>query len=501
MALGGTAIASGRAEPEHTHRTNAEYEQEECKQGTVVQAKYRGTTADQREMHALGRVQELQRNFKFVSVLGFGCTLIGTWEFFLGLIAFGLTDGGTAGLIYGFLVVLAGFMCVYLSIAEMASMAPTSGGQYHWVSQFAPPSAQKYLSYISAGTIIQGLIVLNDSSYSPQPYQGMLLVWAVTVFCILFNVFLARRLPFVEGVLLIIYIVGFFVIIIPLWVLAPRADARTVFTTFNNAGGWNSKVHMAEEIKDSSKTLPEAIVYGVIVNGVMGLVMVITMCFTLGDPESILSTATGYPFIQVFFNATKSYAATNVMTAIIIIVFTSAVISEIATSSRQLWSFARDGGFPCSAFIAKISRSQSIPLNAILVSLAIVMLISLINLGSAVALNAINSLTISALMSSYILTISCVLYKRLRKEPLPARRWTLGRYGMAVNIGAMVFLLPMFVFAFFPLATPVSPASMNWGSVMFFGIVGLATLYYYLWGHKYYTPPVLIMQTRDSYEM
>lgn len=38
------------------------------------------------------------------------------------LIAFGLTDGGTAGLIYGFLICLVGFACVYLSIAEMASM-------------------------------------------------------------------------------------------------------------------------------------------------------------------------------------------------------------------------------------------------------------------------------------------------------------------------------------------------------------------------------------------
>jgi hypothetical protein len=38
------------------------------------------------------------------------------------LIAFGLTDGGTAGLIYGFIVVWVGFTMVYLSISEMASM-------------------------------------------------------------------------------------------------------------------------------------------------------------------------------------------------------------------------------------------------------------------------------------------------------------------------------------------------------------------------------------------
>jgi amino acid permease len=38
------------------------------------------------------------------------------------MIQFGLTNGGTAGLIYGFIIVFFGFLCVYLSIAEMASM-------------------------------------------------------------------------------------------------------------------------------------------------------------------------------------------------------------------------------------------------------------------------------------------------------------------------------------------------------------------------------------------
>lgn len=34
----------------------------------------------------------------------------------------GLTDGGTAGLIWGFVIVAAGFLLVFLSLAEMASM-------------------------------------------------------------------------------------------------------------------------------------------------------------------------------------------------------------------------------------------------------------------------------------------------------------------------------------------------------------------------------------------
>src|SRR2546423_13826106 len=91
-----------------------------------------------------------------------------------------------------------------------------------------------------AGTIIQGLIVLNNPSYVFERWHGTMLTIAVAVFSIIFNTFLAKKLPMVEGIIMIIYVIGFFAIIIPLWVLAPRANAHDVFTQFTNAGGWSS---------------------------------------------------------------------------------------------------------------------------------------------------------------------------------------------------------------------------------------------------------------------
>ena len=96
-------------------------------------------------------------------------------------------------------------------------------------------------------------------------------------------------------------------------------------------------------------------------NGTLGFVMVITLCFTVGDVNAVITTPTGYPFIQIFYNNTQSYSATNVMTAIVIVVLTSAVISLIATSSRQLWSFARDGGLPFSRLIVIVSGEFILP--------------------------------------------------------------------------------------------------------------------------------------------
>ncbi len=91
-----------------------------------------------------------------------------------------------------------------------------------------------------AGTVIQGLITLNNPGYEAKPWHGTLLTIAVTAFSIFFNTCLAKKLPIVEALILGIHIIGLFAIIIPLWVLSPRQDAKAVFTTFSNTGGWSS---------------------------------------------------------------------------------------------------------------------------------------------------------------------------------------------------------------------------------------------------------------------
>ena len=142
----------------------------------------------------------------------------------------------------------------------------------------------------------------------------------------------------------------------------------------------------------------------------------------------------------------------------------------------------------------QVSPNFPIPLNAVIVSFLCGVVISLINLGSSVALNAIVSLTLSALLASYILSIGCILSKRLRGEPLPPSRWSLGRAGTAVNAIALVFLVPYFIFCFFPTATPVEAETMNWNIVMFGGIFLWATAFYVVKGRKVYIPPVRIVK-------
>ena len=101
--------------------------------------------------------------------------------------------------------------------------------------------------------------------------------------------------------------------------------------------------------------MPRSIMWSTYANAFLGLIMVFTLIFTMGDLEQIAQTPTGYPFIQVFLNATGSKAGTTVMTLCIILPLTGSVIACIATASRQIWSFARDQGIPFSGTIRHVS--------------------------------------------------------------------------------------------------------------------------------------------------
>lgn len=223
---------------------------------------------------------------------------------------------------------------------------------------------------------IQSLLVINDASYVFENWQTTLFIIAISFFAIIFNTYLANRLPLVEGIVLILHICGFFAILIPLWVLAPRNTADAVFTQFTDGGNWgniglsclvgmlspifsfigpDSAVHMSEEIRDSSLVLPRAMIWTCLLNGSLGFVMLVTFCFCMGSVDDILSNPDVMPFVQTFFIATNSNVGTSVMTAILIILTICGCISNVATASRQMFAFARDDGLPYSKFLAHVS--------------------------------------------------------------------------------------------------------------------------------------------------
>ncbi|KAF2014149.1 amino acid transporter [Aaosphaeria arxii CBS 175.79] len=489
----------------------------------------KGTPDDRKDMHRMGKTQELRRNFRFVSIFGYSMILMATWETGLTTLIIPLTNGGTGGAIVLFLATAIGMGFVIVSMAEMASMAPTSGGQYHWVSEFAPRKHQKFLSYVVgwlcvlgwqtgiasigylAGTQIQGLIVLNNDSYVPERWHGTLLVIAVATFSIVFNTLLARKLPMIEGTVLVLHIFGFFAIFITMWVLAPRSSAKEVFGGFQDNAGWgnvglsclvgqlapifsllgsDAATHMSEELRDAAYTLPRAMIWTAITNSVLGFLMLVTFCFCLGDVQSAIESPTGYPHIQIMYNATGNRAGATALASLTTIMAVFGCVNNVATSSRQLFAFARDNGIPFGAFLSRVQPGWDIPLNSVLVSFAIAILLSLINIGSTVAFNSIASLGTCALLSSYIISISCIFLKRWRAEPLLPSRFSLGAAGIWINGAAIVYLALAFVFAFFPTFPHPTPDLMNWNILIYGVVVVFSLVYFAVKGRRVYVGPV-----------
>ena len=110
---------------------------------------FKSTSADAANMRRMGKEQQLVRRFRVLSMASFVAVATASWEFTAFNITSGLTNGGLPMLVYSIMWNFAGFLPIYLSMAEMASMAPIAGAQYHWVSEFAPESLQRVLSYFT----------------------------------------------------------------------------------------------------------------------------------------------------------------------------------------------------------------------------------------------------------------------------------------------------------------------------------------------------------------
>lgn len=102
------------------------------------------TASDQRDMKRMGKHQQFLRQFRIFTTVAFTSCVMGTWEILLTSNYSGLLDGGLAGLWWSLIWCYFGQTFVVLSLSEMSSMAPTAGGQYHWVCSVRPATRKHY---------------------------------------------------------------------------------------------------------------------------------------------------------------------------------------------------------------------------------------------------------------------------------------------------------------------------------------------------------------------
>lgn len=248
---------------------------------------------------------------------------------------------------------------------------------------------------------------------------------------------------------------------------------------------------MSEEVRDASKYVPIAITWGYIGNGLLALVLLITFEFAIPSVEDALNDPSGFPFIYIF-EKTVSVAGINGLTAIILIPVIFSNILFNASTARQTYAFARDKGLPFAKWISHVNPKRQLPVNAIALSCLISMLLSIINIGSLTAFNAIISLNVAALMFTYFMSLSCVIYRKIyHPKTLPSKRWSLGKWGLPINIIALLYVIFAIFWSFWPGTTPTTLDTFNWSVVIFVGVFIISLLMYFVKGRYEYVGPVV----------
>lgn len=90
----------------------------------------------------------------------------------------------------------------------------------------------------------------------------------------------------------------------------------------------------------------------------------ISLSFVITDFESVITTPTGLPLIEVYYQATGSKAGTSVLMTAFAICFFGCATANITSSSRQMWAASRDNCFPLSKYWKQVHPRWQMPVNA-----------------------------------------------------------------------------------------------------------------------------------------
>ncbi|KAJ0094831.1 hypothetical protein Patl1_15083 [Pistacia atlantica] len=487
-------------------------------------------------LNELGYKQELKRDLSMLSNFAFSFSIISVLTGITTLYNTGLSFGGPISLVYGWLIAGVFTMFVGLSMAEICSSYPTSGGLYYWSAKLAGPKWAPFASWMtgwfnivgqwavttsidfSLAQLIQVIILLstggkNGGGYEAPKYVviafhgGILLVHAII------NSLPISALSFFGQLAALWNLVGVLVLMILIPTVATeRASAKFVFTHFNtdNGDGISNKVyifvlgllmsqytltgydasaHMTEETKNADKNGPKGIISSIGISIIFGWGYLLGITFAVTNIPYLLSEdndAGGYAIAEIFYLAFKSRFGTGVGGILCLGVVAFAIffcgMSSVTSNSRMAYAFSRDGAMPFSSVWHKVNK-QEVPINAVWLSAVISFCMALTYLGSTVAFQAMVSIATIGLYIAYALPIFFRV-TLARKSFIPGP-FNLGRYGVLVGWVAVLWVATISVLFSLPVAYPITSETLNYTPVAVGGLLVL-TISSWIFGARHW---------------
>lgn len=194
---------------------------------------------------------------------------------------------------------------------------------------------------------------------------------------------------------------------------------------------------MSEEVAKPSVQIPRAMVIGIPLAVLSGIIFLLGLLFTMPDIQTLLAALGGAPVPVIFATATGSRAGGIVLQTCVIISGAMACIGNQFVCSRTTWSFSRDNALPFTRFWSAVdSRAQ--PRNSLFGSSLLQMALALISLGSSSAFNAFLGVGIIGVTTAYGVPIALNFFSGRRA--IASAPWHFGIVGFVSNVVSCVWV-------------------------------------------------------------
>ncbi|KAI1442993.1 amino acid transporter [Annulohypoxylon stygium] len=499
--------------------------------GDVGRAESGEHNADQL-LVSLGYTPELQRNRSTLQVAFMSFVLASIPYGLATTMYYPLVGGGPVNIIWGWVAVSLIIICVAASLGEITSVYPTAGGVYYQTFMLASPEWRRLAAWTCGWLYVVGNVTITlavnfgttlflvgcvnvfetadgEGVLAGEPYQVFLIFLGLTFLCNAVSSLGNKWLPILDTFAIFWTFAGVLAIMVCVLAIAKegRHDAKWVFGHFEANSGWTPGwsfvvgllhaayatsstgmiISMCEEVQAPATQVPKAMVLTVCLNTIAGLMFMIPLVFVLPDIQELILLAQPVPVI-VKAAVGNSGGAFGLLIPLLVLAMICGIGCTTATS-RCIYAFARDGAIPGSKWWKVIDHKlDDVPLNAMMLSMVVQILLGVIYFGSSAAFNAFSGVGVIALTASYAMPI--VVSMLNGRQTVSTAHFNLGKFGWFCNIvsvGWSLLAIPLFSM---PSTVPVvDPTTMNYASVVFVGFTAISAGWYVAWGRKNYVGP------------
>src|SRR5216684_6218922 len=476
---------------------------------------------DEQTLHQMGYAQELRRRMSGFSNFAVSFTIISILSGCLTLYFFGMTTGGPAVIVWGWLGVGIMTLFVGLAMAEVCSSFPTAGGLYYWSAKLAPKHGPAWSWFtgwfnflgqvaVTAGIDFGAAFFINFLfslwfNFDTYHWVTILIFAGVLLLHGLLNQFGIRLVALLNDISVWWHIFGVLIIVgVLTFVPAHHQSAKFVFTSTFNITGWHStfyvlllglllaqytftgydaSAHMTEETRTAARSGPRGIVMSIVVSLFAGWVLLVGLTFAIQHYAT--SALAVVPPAQIFIDAIGGTGA-KLLLLIVIGAQLFCGMSSVTANSRMIYAFSRDGALPASDFWHRVNKRTRTPTNAIWLAAAGALILGLPYLWNSAAYAAVTSIAVIGLYIAYVIPT----FLRLRQGASFKRGpWHLGRWSYLVGTIAVVWVIFITILFMLPTASPIGWGNFNYTVVAVVVVLGFAGIYWAVSAKNWFTGP------------